>query len=157
MRLDQTIVVPSNVAALGHPHATISFGCYTLSSAIKTTDQDALDNLLLECYGVIVGKLAAAGVNHRLAAEGLKSAFWLNIDRFPPPTGRLILVHDDAGGLVGCGTLQQNRSYAREVKRLYIRPEASGNGLGRAIVDARKQAARQMGWSKILVNAIRGN
>jgi GNAT superfamily N-acetyltransferase len=128
-----------------------------LRSVTEVPDKGALDDLLRDYYGVIVRKLALAGVPPNYTAEGLKTSFWPNIDKFLPPSGRLILVHDDAGRLVGCGTLQQVRADAGEVKRIYVRPEASGHGLGRAIVDARIQAARQLGWRRILVNAIRGN
>lgn len=130
---------------------------YRMTSVTEVPDRAALDDLLLEYYGVIVAKLTAAGVPHGYTAEDLKASFWPNLHKVLPPTGRLILVHDAADRLVGCGTLQQARADAGELKRLYVRPEAKGNRLGRAIVDARIQAAREMGWRRLLVNAIRGN
>lgn len=117
----------------------------------------ALDELLLEYYGVIVRKLAAAGVPPNYTPEALKASFWSNVAAFLPPTGRLVLAQDATGRLVGCGTLQQVRADAGELKRLYVRPEANGHGLGRLLVDVRIQAARDMGWRSLLVNAIQGN
>ncbi len=130
---------------------------YRITSVSNVTDRAALDALLLEYYGVIARKLAAAGVLQGYTPKVLKALFWPNLQKFLPPTGRLILVHDSADQLVGCGTLQQIRPDAGELKRLYVRPEAKGQRLGRAIVDERIQAARDMGWTTLLVNAIRGN
>ncbi|MCU4652730.1 GNAT family N-acetyltransferase [Roseibacterium sp. SDUM158016] len=130
---------------------------YRVTCVTEVTDRAALDDLLLEYYGVILKKLAFAGVPHSYTAHDLKASFWPNLHRFLPPTGRLVLVHDAADRLVGCGTLHQVRPDAGELKRLYVRPEAKGHRLGRAIVDARIEAARDMGWRTLLVNAIRGN
>ena len=69
----------------------------------------------------------------------------------------MMLIHDENDRLVGCATLQQARSDAGELKRLYVRPEANGHGLGRQLVELRMQAAREMGWRTLLINAIRGN
>lgn len=130
---------------------------YTISSVSEVPDRAALDDLLLEYYGVILRKLAAAGGPGTYTPQDLMASFWPGLHKVLPPTGRLILAHDGTGRLVGCGTLQQARPDAGELKRLYVRPEASGHGLGRAIVDARLKAAREMGWTTLLVNAIRGN
>lgn len=133
---------------------------YSITSVTEAADpafRKALDDLLQEYYGVIVQKLSAAGVPHRYTADDLKASFWPNLNGYLPPNGRLLVVQDGAGRLVGCGTLQQVRADAGELKRLYVRPVASGHGLGRLLVDARIQAARDMGWRSLLVNAIRGN
>ncbi|PKP74950.1 MAG: hypothetical protein CVT84_05755 [Alphaproteobacteria bacterium HGW-Alphaproteobacteria-6] len=128
-----------------------------ISSVTEVPDRAALDEMLLEYYGVIVRKFAAAGGPPLYTPQDLMASFWPNLHRVLPPTGRLVLAHDDGGRLVGCGTLQQARPDAGELKRLYVRPEARGHRLGRAIVDARIEAARAMGWTTLLVNAIRGN
>ncbi|SDK32251.1 GNAT family N-acetyltransferase [Aliiruegeria lutimaris] len=130
---------------------------YRISSVTEVADRPALDALLLEYYGVILKKLAVAGGPPRYTPQDLIASFWPNLHRVLPPTGRLILVHDESDRLVGCGTLHQARTGAGELKRLYVRPEATGHRLGRAIVDARINAAREMGWTTLLVNALRNN
>lgn len=157
MQMGHSIFATPGVVTLDDPDASVSLGRYTLTSVTEVTDREALDDLLREYYGIILRKLAVAGVPQKYTVEGLKASFWPSIDKFLPPSGRLILVHDEAGALAGCGTHQQIRADAGEVKRLYVRPAASGHGLGRAIVNARLQAARRMGWRRILVNAIRGD
>lgn len=130
---------------------------YTISSVSEVSDRPALNALLLEYYGVILRKFEAAGGPAKYSPEDLLAPFWPNLHKVLPPTGRLALAHDEEGRLVGCGMLQQARSDAGELKRLYVRPEAGGHGLGRALVDVRMKAARDMGWKTLLVNAVRGN
>lgn len=130
---------------------------YTISSVSEVSDRPALNALLLEYYGVILRKFEAAGGPPMYSPEDLLAPFWPNLHKVLPPTGRLVLVHDEAERLVGCGMLQQARPDAGELKRLYVRPEASGHGLGRLLVDVRMRAARDMGWKTLLVNAVRGN
>jgi GNAT superfamily N-acetyltransferase len=130
---------------------------YTISSVSEVNDRAALNDLLFEYYGVTLRKFEAAGGPAGYTPEDLMASFWPSLHKFFPPTGRLVLVHDEMERLVGCGTLQQARPDAGELKRLYVRPEASGHGLGRKIVDVRLKAARDMGWKTLLVNAVRGN
>lgn len=139
------------------PQTTAIAQTYRITSVSEVADRDALDALLSEYYGVIIRKLTSAGIPHNRTVDGLKASFWPNLHKMLPPTGRLILVHDSQDRLVGCGTLSQVRPDAGELKRLFVRPEANGHGLGRAIVEARIKAARDMGWTTLLVNAIRGN
>jgi GNAT superfamily N-acetyltransferase len=131
---------------------------YTVTSVDRVPDAPALSALLLEYYAIVLAKLAAAGGPTGFDPATIVQSFWSGLDRVLPPTGRLVLAHDTTTGrLVGCGTLQQARPDAGELKRLYVRPEANGHGLGRALVAARMQAARDMGWTTLLVNAVRGN
>lgn len=130
---------------------------YQITSATEVNDRFALNEMLLEFYAVMLQKFAAAGGPPNYTPQDLITSFWPNLHIFMPPTGRLILVHDENERLVGCGTLQQARPNAGEMKRLYVRPEAAGHRLGRAIIDARIEAARQMGWCTLLVNTPIGN
>ena len=144
-------VAPDATTRIGSPSA------YRIASVKEVTDRDALDELMLEYYGVLVEKLTAAGVPGGYTPSGLKASFWPNLHKILPPTGRLLLVHDAAGRLVGAATLQQASPDAGELKRLYIRPEANGNGLGRRLVTAQMEAAKSMGWRRLVVNIIKGN
>ncbi|AEI94771.1 GNAT family N-acetyltransferase [Roseobacter litoralis] len=117
----------------------------------------ALDDLLLEYYGVIVQKLGEAGMVHSYTPETLMASFWPKVHDLMPPNGRLIVAQDAKGRLVGCGTLHRVRPNAAEVKRLYVRPEAVGHGLGSAIVRQWIDSARAMGLDTLLVNVINSN
>lgn len=139
------------VTGLGEPMA------YQLTSVTEVPDKPALEDMLLEYYAVMLGKFAAAGGPPDYTPEDLFASFWPSLHKFLPPTGRLILVHNESQRLVGCGTLQQARPDAGELKRLYVRPEAAGHRLGKAIIDALIMSAREMGWRALLVNTPIGN
>lgn len=133
---------------------------YRISALSKTPEPDLqaeLDDLLLEYYAVIVQKLKEASMPLSYTPEVLIASFWPNLHEFLPPKGRLFLVHDAMDQLVGCGTLHQVRPDAAEVKRLYVRPKAAGNGLGRAIVNEWINAAHEMGLNTLLLNVISSN
>lgn len=117
----------------------------------------ALDDLLLEYYGVIVQKLGEAGMDHSYTPDMLMASFWPKVHDLMPPNGRLIVAQNAKGRLVGCGTLHRVRPDAAEVKRLYVRPEAAGHGLGSAIVSEWIDSARAMGLKTLLVNVINSN
>lgn len=147
----QPAVAPDGTTRNGAPAA------YRITSVTEVTDRDALDELMLEYYGVIVGKLMAAGGPGGYTPSGIMGSFWPNLHKILPPIGRLLLVHDAADRLVGCAQLQQASVDAGESKRLYIRSEANGNGLGRRLVAAQMEAARSMGWRRLVTNIIKGN
>ncbi len=130
---------------------------YEISSATQTVNKPALEELLLEYYAVVLQKLAAIGGPSGNTSANKTASFFSNLQKVLPPTGRLMLVHDANERLVGCGTLQQARSDAGELKSLYVRPEANGHRLGRQLVNARIEAAREMGWRTLLVNAVKDN
>lgn len=130
---------------------------YTITSPTRVADMSALDDLMSEYYGVVLAKLTAAGGPAHLTPDDLMPTFRSNLGAYLPPNGRLTLAHDSDGRLVGGCTLNQVRPDAGELKRLYVRAEASGLGLGRKLMDRQFEMARAMGWKTILINVIRGN
>ncbi len=67
---------------------------------------------------MVGGAIHFLSADTRSTAVGNKLESLETLQKFLPPAGRLILVHNPEGQLVGCGTLQQVRPYAGEVKRL---------------------------------------
>ncbi len=65
--------------------------------------------------------------------------------KYAAPNGRLLLAHVE-GQLAGCVALQPIDSRACEMKRLYVRPEYRGKGVGRALAQAVVEAGRQIGY-----------
>lgn len=53
--------------------------------------------------------------------------------------------------IVGCAFLDQRSDRVAEVKRLYVRPVARGGGLGRSLMEAVLTAAREDGYSRLLL------
>jgi GNAT superfamily N-acetyltransferase len=68
-----------------------------------------------------------------------------HLDQFAPPAGRLVLVEEN-GAILGCGCLRAIAPGVAEIKRMYLRPEGRGRGLGRQMLDALLDAARQGGY-----------
>lgn len=71
-----------------------------------------------------------------------------------PPDGRLVLV-SEAGKSAGLGCLKKLRNSMGEVKRMYVRPEFRGRGLGRGILEALLSEARDIGYSKVRLDSAR--
>src|SRR5918998_3616195 len=68
-----------------------------------------------------------------------------HLNQFAPPAGRLLLVLED-DAVLGCGCLRPIAPGIAEIKRMYLRPEARGRGLGRQLLDTLLTAARQEGY-----------
>ena len=61
------------------------------------------------------------------------------------PRGRLLVVRDGSG-IVGVGALRPVDESVAEIKRMYVRPRARGQGIGRAILERLLADARMIGY-----------
>jgi len=74
---------------------------------------------------------------------------------YAPPCGRLLLVRVD-DQIAGCIALRKLDDSTSEMKRLYLRPEFRGRGLGEPIVQTLIHEAKLIGYSKIRLDTIPG-
>lgn len=72
---------------------------------------------------------------------------------YAPPTGRLLLAEYE-GQLVGCVALHKLEPGICEMKRLYLRPQFRGKGLGRVLVDHILAEARQIGYERMRLDSV---
>ncbi len=76
---------------------------------------------------------------------------------YAAPRGILLVARVD-GKVAGCCALRPRSSNehpnAAEMKRLYIRPEFRGTGLGRKLVDELLKRARSQGYGAILLDTL---
>ena len=52
---------------------------------------------------------------------------------------------------VGCGALRRIAEATGEIKRMYVRHTARGNGVGRVILTALEDEARQLGMKRLVL------
>lgn len=74
---------------------------------------------------------------------------------FATPAG-VFLVAMLRGRPVGCGGLRRLNGRAGEIKRLFVRSQARGHGVGRALLLALEQRARALGYTMIRLDTHAG-
>ncbi len=72
----------------------------------------------------------------------------LDVDALCSDDVVFLVARNGAGEALGCGAIVRRAGYA-EVKRMYVRPQARGLGLGRALLAALTERARGAGFASL--------
>jgi ribosomal protein S18 acetylase RimI-like enzyme len=123
----------------------------TVAAVDRVDDPDELSGILRDYLGPVLDALRRE-VGVQVEVEALVSATMGNIGAYLPPDGRLFLARDAGERLVGTIFLKRIRPDAAEIKRLYVRPETRGTGLGRKLSEAAIAEARAMGIRSVLLD-----
>ena len=97
----------------------------------------------------------AAGVGISLCFQNFDQELASLPGKYSPPSGRLLLAYSDKQ-LAGCIALRQLDSDTCEMKRLFVRSEFRGKGLGRVLVDAIIKEARNIGYKHMRLDTLPG-
>lgn len=114
-------------------------------------------NALLLEHGAQMAALLERATGYLLDHHRHIATFWETIDAVLPPNGQLLHAVTPEGAFLGTGALRTVAPGVGEMKHLYVRPEARGMGLGRALVEARIAAARAMGLHRLVADSVLGN
>ncbi len=117
-----------------------------------------LNGILAQYYALVVQRMQAMGFDIDPAApESALAEFWTNPDDYLPPVGCLVVARNSQGQIIGCGMMKRLDPQTGELKRVFVTEKARGTGAGRALIEAREAAARDMGLSRLVADTLTPN
>jgi putative acetyltransferase len=72
---------------------------------------------------------------------------------YSPPSGALLLAENE-GKPVGCVAIKKISEEVCEIKRLYVRPESRGKGIGKLLTESIIEKARNIGYTKVRLDTL---
>jgi ribosomal protein S18 acetylase RimI-like enzyme len=97
----------------------------------------------------------AASLDIDLAYQDFEGEMAAMPGKYAPPAGELLLARDIDGKAVGCAGLRPlDTSGCCEMKRLFVRPEGRGSGVGQALVDALVEVAERVGYREMRLDTL---
>ena len=84
--------------------------------------------------------------------QAMLAEYMADLDSFQPPQGALLLAVDgeDAAGM---GSLRRITAEMGEIKRMYVRPDYRGQGLGRKLLGGLVDEARARGYATVRLDS----
>ena len=117
---------------------------YSIRPAAGAADFDAARSLFLEY---------AAWLQEDLCFQGFEQELATLPGKYAPPDGRLFLACCD-GKPIGCVAVRRFDAESGELKRLYVQPDHRGHGVARALGAAAIEAARAIGYRRVVLDTL---
>ena len=95
----------------------------------------------------------AEAIGTNLEYQGFSTELAALPSPYVPPSGALLIAHVGLDA-AGCVALRRLDKHTGEMKRLYVRPAYQGFGLGKRLVEAVIEAARQIGYSELRLDTL---
>ncbi len=97
----------------------------------------------------------AASISVDLAYQGFAAELAGLPGQYAPPAGALLLARGGDGEPLGCAGLRPTgEPDIAEMKRLFVRPEGRGRGLGVALVEAIVAVAERIGYGEVRLDTL---
>ena len=110
-----------------------------------TTEEYAVGKALIEEYASALG----ADLCFQNFSEEISNLRKI----YGPPRGCLLLARAN-GKTVGCVAVRNQGGATCEMKRLYVKPEHRGGGLGRRLAEIAIRNAQQLGYAKMVLDTL---
>ena len=95
----------------------------------------------------------AAALEIDLGHQGFSDELAALPGPYAPPDGAILLAKQ-GDHVLGCVALKRLSPGIAEIKRLYVRPQARGQGVARALVSAMLKQAAQLGYGEIKLDTL---
>jgi len=95
----------------------------------------------------------AAGLRIDLCFQGFSQELDTLSRMYGPPRGVLLLAEIEEVA-AGCAAVRPLEDVTCELKRVYVRPDCRGMGLGRRLAETALHAAREMGYTRIRLDTL---
>jgi GNAT superfamily N-acetyltransferase len=126
---------------------------YVMNPLRDGDDEPRVRELFREYFGA-VGRKLDEELGIAVDVDAIVDESMAGLEAFSPPLGRLLLVRHGSD-VVGCGCSRTIGDGVAEIKRMYVRPEHRGHGLGRGLLLALLREARDAGYRHLRLDTAR--
>ena len=119
---------------------------------ITTNEHEPRIRELLTEYAQWLKEMLEQKYKISIDADATLQSFMEDLEAFFPPHGRIFLSQFN-GKFVGIGCLKQLDNNVGEIKRIFVKPEYRGKGIGKLILERLIAEARSIGYKQVRLDS----
>lgn len=96
----------------------------------------------------------AEGLGFDLSFQNFAEELANIAQQYATPTGALLIVFQDETHPLACAGVKNLENTVCELKRMYVRSEARGQGIGRMLLEKAIVTARELGYKKMRLDTL---